>query len=144
MDIRTGVDIGDDRLTASIEQPVLITRCVFHTLLQTRRYRRSDLADNLQGDIGDEITEIISGSSGEAPEARDATLGMQPRIGLAPSTEYVSQAKFSIHTIRCLFLPLSAADRLWGVRATSSRPLLRGWQHHCCAISHMRPSRSQT
>ena len=29
-----GVDIGDDRLTASIEQPVLITRCVFHTLLQ--------------------------------------------------------------------------------------------------------------
>ena len=26
--------IGDDRLTASIEQPVLITRCVFHTLLQ--------------------------------------------------------------------------------------------------------------
>ena len=34
MDIRKGVDIGDDRLTASIEQPVLITRCVFHTLLQ--------------------------------------------------------------------------------------------------------------
>ena len=29
-----GVDIGDDRLPASIEQPVLITRCVFHTLLQ--------------------------------------------------------------------------------------------------------------
>ena len=25
-----GVDIGDDRLTASIEQPVLITRCVPH------------------------------------------------------------------------------------------------------------------
>ena len=32
--LRKGVDIGDDRLTASIEQPVLITRCVFHTLLQ--------------------------------------------------------------------------------------------------------------
>ena len=30
------VGIGDDRLTASIEQPVLITRCVFHTLLQSR------------------------------------------------------------------------------------------------------------
>ena len=25
-----------DRLYASIEQPVLITRCVFHTLLQSR------------------------------------------------------------------------------------------------------------
>ena len=36
MDIRKGVDIGDDRLTASIEQPVLITRCVFHTLLQSQ------------------------------------------------------------------------------------------------------------
>ena len=40
MDIRKGVDIGDDRLTASIEQPVLITRCVFHTLLQLFTWRR--------------------------------------------------------------------------------------------------------
>ena len=38
-----GVDIGDDRLTASIEQPVLITRCVFHTLLQGAHDRAVDL-----------------------------------------------------------------------------------------------------
>ena len=31
---RTYVTICVDRLYASIEQPVLITRCVFHTLLQ--------------------------------------------------------------------------------------------------------------
>ena len=30
-----------DRLYASIEQPVLITRCVFHTLLQLYRRRKS-------------------------------------------------------------------------------------------------------